>query len=339
MGDLQTIQQRVVAALTEIWNDHLSGSIYAIYRHNARVFYGLRDQIYGREQFLNAVIAVQAMLPDLTFSAEQVTSGRTPDDEAAVYVRWKLSGTHLGFGLLGEPTGRELTVTGMSISHLVDGWIGEQWNIIDSSTICSQLGIPEQALLGNLALDPPMFDPSPVGDSGRVAGQNTPKFPGSPGVSASPQETALFHLMTCWNLRSPGIVRQTHISGSTVAIPGNSSCDAEAYIAFAYSLIRIFPDLHLYIDETITEIDSSDSRAAVVAVRWTMQGLHGADGRYGPAADRRVTIPGISEFRIENGTIQAERMTFSELDLRRHLFPYQQQRAGDVLPDGEEPSR
>jgi steroid delta-isomerase-like uncharacterized protein len=74
----------------------------------------------------------------------------TIEDEIAegdrVVTRWTARGTHEG-ELFGIPaTGREATVTGMTIDRIVDGRIAEQWNSWDALGLLQQLGaIPAMA--------------------------------------------------------------------------------------------------------------------------------------------------------------------------------------------------
>jgi steroid delta-isomerase-like uncharacterized protein len=74
----------------------------------------------------------------------------TIEDEIAegdrVVTRWTARGTHEG-ELFGIPaTGREATVTGITIDRIVDGRIAEQWNSWDTFGLLQQLGaIPAMA--------------------------------------------------------------------------------------------------------------------------------------------------------------------------------------------------
>ena len=68
----------------------------------------------------------------------------TIEDEIAagdtVVTRWTARGTHDGelFGIAA--TGRQTTVTGITIDRIVDGRIAEQWNNWDALGLLQQLG-------------------------------------------------------------------------------------------------------------------------------------------------------------------------------------------------------
>ncbi|HET7486674.1 MAG TPA: ester cyclase [Acidimicrobiales bacterium] len=55
--------------------------------------------------------------------------------------RWTLAGTHLG-GFLGAPaTGRQVAITGIDISRVVDGRIAEHWAQFDGVGLMQQIGV------------------------------------------------------------------------------------------------------------------------------------------------------------------------------------------------------
>lgn len=68
----------------------------------------------------------------------------TIDDEIAendkVVTRWTAQGTHKGKFQGIAPTGRQVTITGITISRYVDGKIAESWVELDTLNLMRQLG-------------------------------------------------------------------------------------------------------------------------------------------------------------------------------------------------------
>ena len=60
-----------------------------------------------------------------------------------VVVRWKGRGTHTGEFMEIPPTGKHVTVTGLSIIHVLDGKIIEEWTEMDNLGALQQLGVIE----------------------------------------------------------------------------------------------------------------------------------------------------------------------------------------------------
>ena len=55
--------------------------------------------------------------------------------------RWTGRGTHKGEMMGIPPTGKQVTITGISIDHIVDGKFVEVWTLIDQPAMMQQLGV------------------------------------------------------------------------------------------------------------------------------------------------------------------------------------------------------
>ena len=105
--------------------------------HSAEcVYYGFGPQpldLAGYQQFLAGYFAA---FPDLRFSIEDEL-----EDGDKVVTRYTAHGTQRG-ALMGIPlTGRPIEVTGISITHMVDGKTRTLWNNLDNLTMLIQLGV------------------------------------------------------------------------------------------------------------------------------------------------------------------------------------------------------
>jgi predicted ester cyclase len=61
-------------------------------------------------------------------------------DGDRVVIRWRSRGTHQGEFQGIAPTGRQITVTGITISRIADGKIAESWVGFDTQDLLRQLG-------------------------------------------------------------------------------------------------------------------------------------------------------------------------------------------------------
>jgi steroid delta-isomerase-like uncharacterized protein len=87
----------------------------------------------GMRQLVNLY---RSAFPDLHFTIEdQVAEGDT------VVSRWIASGTHKGELMGIPPTGRQASVTGITIHRMVNGKIVEDWVNFDTLGMMQQLGI------------------------------------------------------------------------------------------------------------------------------------------------------------------------------------------------------
>lgn len=89
----------------------------------------------GYKQFLTRNFATWA---DIHCTIEDMVA-----EGDKVAVRWTWTGTHKGeFELMGiAPTGKQVTMTGISIMHIVGGKIAKEWTEEDMLGMMQQLGV------------------------------------------------------------------------------------------------------------------------------------------------------------------------------------------------------
>jgi steroid delta-isomerase-like uncharacterized protein len=95
----------------------------------------------GLEATREVIEGYRSAFPDLKITIEDQLAERD-----LVATRWTAKGTHKGELLGIAPTGKESTVTGLTIDRIKDGKIVESWNNWDTLGMLRQLGIvPELA--------------------------------------------------------------------------------------------------------------------------------------------------------------------------------------------------
>ena len=102
----------------------------AVY-HNA----GMPD-ITGKEAFKQVVMMYRTAFPDLHFTIEEVIV-----EENTSATHWASTGTHQGELMGIPPTGKKISITGISMAHYRDGKMVEElarWNVL---TLMEQLGV------------------------------------------------------------------------------------------------------------------------------------------------------------------------------------------------------
>lgn len=81
------------------------------------------------------------------FEATSITIEDQLAEGDTVVTRWTGRGTHTGELMGIAPTGKEVTVSGITISRLKGGKIVEEWDLMDSLGMLVQLGaVPAPAL-------------------------------------------------------------------------------------------------------------------------------------------------------------------------------------------------
>jgi steroid delta-isomerase-like uncharacterized protein len=122
----------------EVWREAKDETIFEIIAPNATLHgqTGSTDAIQGPEGFLAFAQRIREAFPDTEVAVEDVFS---VDDKVAV--RWVASGTHTGSGLGVAPSGKRISVTGMTIAKIQNGKIVEGWDNWDRLAMLEQIGV------------------------------------------------------------------------------------------------------------------------------------------------------------------------------------------------------
>lgn len=102
----------------------------------------LPEEVRGPAGVKEVIAGYRAAFPDIQVTIEdQIAEGDL------VVTRWRATGTHQG-ELMGMPaTGKQATVTGITIDLIADGRIVESWDNWDTLGLMQQLGaIPALAM-------------------------------------------------------------------------------------------------------------------------------------------------------------------------------------------------
>ena len=89
-----------------------------------------------REGYKRTVTELRGPYSDIQCNTEEVVA-----EGDKVVVRWTWSGTHTGEVWGATATGKKLTITGISILHIADGKIAEEWSEMDNLGLMGQLGL------------------------------------------------------------------------------------------------------------------------------------------------------------------------------------------------------
>jgi len=89
-----------------------------------------------REGFKGLVTMYRTAFPDLHFTIEDLIA-----EGDKVAGRWTARGTHKGPLRRVPPTGRQVTVTGITIWRIAGGKLAERWTNEDTLGLMQQLGI------------------------------------------------------------------------------------------------------------------------------------------------------------------------------------------------------
>jgi steroid delta-isomerase-like uncharacterized protein len=138
MADVKEISRRLIEDPWQGKLDEVIGLVADDYvGHNP----GVPEPVIGKAGYREFVDTYLAAFPDGKITVnDQIAEGDT------VTARWTGRGTNTGELMGMAPTGKEVTVTGITYSKISDGQLHEAWTSWDTLGMLQQLGaVPEAA--------------------------------------------------------------------------------------------------------------------------------------------------------------------------------------------------
>lgn len=93
---------------------------------------------HGIEAFRRHAESIPGAFPDLQFDLQDMIA-----EDDRVMVRFTLTGTHDGKGMGIEPTGEQVTISGIVVYRFDDGKIVERWHETNNLGLLEQIGAVE----------------------------------------------------------------------------------------------------------------------------------------------------------------------------------------------------
>ena len=89
----------------------------------------------GPELYKRRVVKLTTSFPDLRFTIEDIIT-----EKAKIVVSWTISGTHKGEFMEVPPTGKKISLEGITIHHITNGKILDSYARWDALGLMLQLG-------------------------------------------------------------------------------------------------------------------------------------------------------------------------------------------------------
>jgi hypothetical protein len=305
-----------------IWEEKEIGYIYRTYRHSSRVTDDSGLQ-YGRDKIVADTVHTVNALPDVRLYADEVIWAGDDRTGFRTSHRAVVIGHNTGWSRWGPPTGRKVVVWAIANCVALENEIFEEYVLYNNASLLRQLGFDVRAIareLGNrqAALRPPLD--SRFGEAERVPGQGVPDDLPAPDPEHFEPAAFLRHAFHyLWNWRNLNIVDAVYAPNLRFHGPTDREFYGRGeYKSFILSLIAMFPDLALTVDDLYYM--GNDRDGYLTSVRWSAVGTHRGFGNYGEPTGRRVYLWGISQHRIVNAAITEEWMLFNEFEVLQQLL-------------------
>jgi predicted ester cyclase len=133
------VEQFLRYAYHYIWNWRMPGKVDDAYAPNLRFHGPTNRAYYGRGAYKAFVLSLIAMFPDCVLDIDDVYYMGNEREGYLTSVRWHLVGTHRGWGIYGTPTGRQVTMWGITQHRIVGGLITEEWMLFNEFQVMQQI--------------------------------------------------------------------------------------------------------------------------------------------------------------------------------------------------------
>ena len=310
----------IVRITHRIWEEKDIGYIYDTYSHTSKVYddYGLQ---YGRDKIVADTVHTVNAFPDIRLFADEVIWAG--DDEVGFHTshRTIITGHNTGYSRYGPPTGRKMTCLCIANCVALENEIFAEWVIYDTASLIQQLGfdLREKAReFGNLVDWDSLGDPR-FGEPERLPGQGKPVYRAYENGRFDVEDFIQVTYHNIWNRRMLGTVRQAYIPQMNFRGSTNRVFYGRGeYQSFVLSILAMFPDLALQIDDIYWM--GNDQDGYLTSLRWSITGTHRGYGIYGTPTGRPIKMWGISQHQIKDGLITDEWMLFNEFAVMQQIY-------------------
>ncbi|MCY4020443.1 MAG: ester cyclase [Chloroflexi bacterium] len=122
-----------------IWNRRCLADVRLAYHPSLQFIGSTGRSIQGRGDYQSFILSMLAMFPDLALRVDDIYWMGNDDDGYLVSVRWNILGTHTGNGIYGPPTGRSISMWGISQHQIADGAIAAEWMLFNEFAVMQQI--------------------------------------------------------------------------------------------------------------------------------------------------------------------------------------------------------
>ncbi len=297
----------------EIWEDRGLATLHRYYAPDLPMRFptGL---VTGNQAVIDGTLATLAEFPDRQLLGEDVI---WPGDEDAGFLsshRLVTSGTHLGHGVFGKPTGKRFEIRAIADCAAKDGVIYDEWLIRDNSGIAKQLG-----------MDPRRFARDQIrreGGPGKAARPFTPADDIQGGYLSRGNDSEwgqrLAEILSRIMEKDFAVIRAEYDRAVRVEHPGAVGGWSWEHAETRWMQLRSsFPSAQFAMHHVIGRSDPAQPHRA--AVRWSLDGKHDGFGAFGRPTGAPVHVMGITHAEFGPWGLRREFTLFDEIAIWKQI--------------------
>ena len=138
-GDRFDVEDFLRRTYHYVWNWRMPGKADEAYAPGLRFYGPTNRSYYGLGAYKSFVLSILAMFPDCALEIDDIYWMGNEREGFLTSTRWHLVGTHRGWGVYGAPTGRNITMWGITQHRIVGGVITEEWMMFNEFEVMQQI--------------------------------------------------------------------------------------------------------------------------------------------------------------------------------------------------------
>ncbi len=316
-NQFEDLPDYIIKITREIWEDRGLATLHEYYAKDLPMRFpsGL---VTGNEAVINGTMATIAEFPDRELLGEDVIWSGDEDAGFLSSHRILTTGTHLGHGAFGKPTGKRFVIRALADCAAKDNAINDEWLIRDVSGIVLQLG-----------KDVKKFTRKMIEREGGVENATRPFTPdqdvqGPYTARGNDNEWGqrLADILTRIMDKDFAVIPAEYDRACHIHHPGARDTISHSGADRAWLPLRSsFPSAKFEIHHQIGREDPMMSPRA--AIRWSLTGKHDGYGLFGAPTGAEVHVMGITHAEFGPWGLRNEFTLFDEVSIWKQIMMHQ----------------
>jgi len=298
----------------EIWEGRGLSTLNHYYSDNIPMRFPEGISI-GNQQTINGTLSTLAEFPDRELTGEDVIWSGNDDDGFLSSHRLLTSGTHIGGGYFGPPTGKKFVIRAIADCAAINNQINDEWLIRDTAGLVKQLG-----------LDPKQFARDLISREGGVKDCLKPFCPaidiegpykgrGNDNEWGERLSDVLSRMMN----KDFSVIGTEYDRAVQTEHPGSTTVHSWAETEKLWMGLRAsFPNAKFTIEHQIGREDPLLSPRA--AVRWALHGKHDGWGMFGQPTGSEIYVMGFTHAEFGPYGLRREYTLFDHVSIWKQIF-------------------
>ena len=298
----------------EIWEGRGLSTLNHYYSDNIPMRFPEGISI-GNQQTINGTLSTLAEFPDRELTGEDVIWSGNDDDGFLSSHRLLTSGTHIGGGYFGPPTGKKFVIRAIADCSAINNQINDEWLIRDTAGLVKQLG-----------LDPKQFARDLISREGGVKDCLKPFCPaidiegpykgrGNDNEWGERLSDVLSRMMN----KDFSVIGKEYDRAVQTEHPGSTTVHSWAETEKLWMGLRAsFPNAKFTIEHQIGREDPLLSPRA--AVRWALHGKHDGWGMFGQPTGSEIYVMGFTHAEFGPYGLRREYTLFDHVSIWKQIF-------------------